>query len=159
MIVTNEIRLQINDLYDECLENFDQFHRKIDLFEISESITSRIKEKTNIDLYGFWVCIDNFGIIHTLENHGNPVSEAKRGQIAVEKEDFITMVEVCLNPDDVKFIGNSKHTQKPLLQFEKRIENKIFVVKEVRIVTSTKKKKKNRLVFHTMYKIKATNKN
>jgi phage-Barnase-EndoU-ColicinE5/D-RelE like nuclease3 len=68
------------------------------------------------------------------------------------------MVEVCLNPDDVKFIGNSKHTQKPLLQFEKRIENKIFVVKEVRIVTSTKKKK-NRLVFHTMYKIKATNKN
>jgi hypothetical protein len=53
MIVTNEIRLQINNLYDECLENFDQFHRKIDLFEISESLANRIKEKTNIDLYGF----------------------------------------------------------------------------------------------------------
>jgi phage-Barnase-EndoU-ColicinE5/D-RelE like nuclease3 len=154
MMMTEELRKQINDLYDECLENFEQFHRKIDLFEISESLANRIKENTDVDLFGFWVCIDNFGIIHTLENHGNPVSEAKRGQIAVEKEDFITMVEVCLNPDDIKLIGNSKHTQKPLMQFEKRIENKIFVVKEVRIVTSTKKKKKNRLFFIQCIKLK-----
>ena len=67
------------------------------------------------------------------------------------------MIEVCLYPDEIKFVGNSKHTQKPLLQFEKKIENKIFVVKEVRIVTSKKKNKLNRLVFHTMYKIKAIN--
>lgn len=157
MTVSNELRKQINDLYDECLENFEQFHRKIDLFEIPELLASRIKEKTAIDLLGFWICIDNFGILHTLENHGNPVSEAKRGQVAVEKEDFITMIEVCLYPDEIKFVGNSKHTQKPLLQFEKKIENKIFVVKEVRIVTSKKKNKLNRLVFHTMYKIKAIN--
>jgi phage-Barnase-EndoU-ColicinE5/D-RelE like nuclease3 len=157
MIISEELRNQINELYDECLENFEQFHKKIDLFVITDALAEKIKEKTTIDLKGFWVCIDNFGILHTLENHGNPVSEAKRGQIAVEKEDFITMIEVCLNPDEVKHIGISKHTQKPLLQFEKKIENKIFVVKEVRIVTSTKKKKLNRLVFHTMYKIKATN--
>lgn len=157
MAVSNELRKQINDLYDECLENFEQFHKKIDLFEIPKLLASRIKEKTTIDLLGFWICIDNFGILHTLENHGNPVSEAKRGQIAVEKEDFITMIEVCLYPDEIKFVGNSKHTQKPLLQFEKKIENKIFVVKEVRIVTSKKKNKLNRLVFHTMYKIKAIN--
>ncbi len=157
MTVSNELRQQINELYDECLENFNQFHRKIDLFEIPDLLAFRIKEKTAIDLLGFWICIDNFGILHTLENHGNPVSEAKRGQLAVEKEDFITMIEVCLYPDEIKFVGNSKHTQKPLLQFEKKIENKIFVVKEVRIVTSKKKNKLNRLVFHTMYKIKAIN--
>lgn len=157
MSISKDLQDQINNLYDQCLENFEQFHIKIDLFEISEALALKIKEKTNLDLFGFWVCIDNFGVLHTLENHGNPISEARRGQIAVEKEDFVTMVDVCLNPDDIKFIGNSKHTQKPLLQFEKKIENKIFVVKEVRIITSTKKNKLNRLVFHTMYKIKASN--
>ena len=157
MSISEELRNQINDLYDECLENFEQFHRKIDLFQISENLALIIKEKTNINLIGFWVCIDNFGILHTLENHGNPLSEAKRGQIAVEKEDFITMIEVCLYPDEIKFIGNTKHTQKPMLQFEKKIENKIFVVKEIRVVTSAKKNKLSRLIFHTMYKIKASN--
>ena len=39
-----------------------------------------------------------------------------------------------------------------LAEFEKIIENKLFVIKEVRIVTCTKKNKVNRLVFHTMYK-------
>ena len=87
---------------------------------------------------------------------GSPVSEAKRGQIAVEKEDFITMIEVCLNADTIKNIGVSKHSQNPILQFEKRINDRVFVVKEVRLITSKKKNKLNRLVFHTMYKIKAT---
>lgn len=144
-------------MYDECLENLEQFHKKIDLFQISETLAKTIKKKAAIDIEDYWVCIDNYGIIHTLENHGNPISEAKRGQIAVEKEDFLKMIEVCLNPDEVKLIGNTKHTQKQLLQFEKIIDNKLFVIKEVRIVTSKKKNKLNRLVFHTMYKIKATN--
>jgi hypothetical protein len=157
MIDLDKLRKEISDLYDECLENLEQFHKKIDLFQISETLANTIKEKTDIDLENYWICIDNYGIIHTLENHGNPISEAKRGQIAVEKDDFLKMIEVCLNPDTVKCIGNTKHTKKPLLQFEKIIENKLFVIKEVRIVTSTKKNKVNRLVFHTMYKIKATN--
>jgi hypothetical protein len=157
MIDLDRLRKEISDLYDECLENLEQFHKKIDLFQISGTLAKIIKEKTDIDVENYWICIDNYGIIHTLENHGNPISEAKRGQIAVEKNDFIKMIEVCLEPDTIKCIGNTKHTKKPLLQFEKIIENKLFVIKEVRIVTSTKKNKLNRLVFHTMYKIKATN--
>ncbi len=154
--MTEHLRNQINDLYDECLNNFEPFHKKLDLFEIPDTLVSRILTETNLDLSGFWICIDNFGIIHTLEKHGSPVSEAKRGQIAVEKEDFITMIEVCLNADTIKNIGVSKHSQNPILQFEKRINDRVFVVKEVRLITSKKKNKLNRLVFHTMYKIKAT---
>ena len=154
--MTEHLRNQINDLYDECLNNFEPFHKKLDLFEIPDTLVSRILTETNLDLSGFWICIDNFGIIHTLEKHGSPVSEAKRGQVAVEKEDFITMIEVCLNADTIKNIGVSKHSQNPILQFEKRINDRVFVVKEVRLITSKKKNKLNRLVFHTMYKIKAT---
>lgn len=52
-----------------------------------------IKDATQIDVSNHWVCIDNFGILHTLEEHGNPISEAKRGQIAIEKADFLTMLD------------------------------------------------------------------
>jgi hypothetical protein len=68
------------------------------------------------------------------------------------------MLEVCLNPDKIKYSEAKNGTQK-FLQFENKIENKIYVVKEIRTVTSIKKNKINRLMFHTMYKIKATNKN
>ena len=47
--------------------------------------------------------------------------------------------------------------QEHQIQFEKVIENKKIVVKEIRTVTSTKKKKVSRLVFQTMYKFKKPN--
>lgn len=126
------------------------------MFVIPENLATEIKFKTNIDVFGHYLTIDNFGILHSLEEHGNPVVEAKRGQIAIEKEDYIKMLEVFLEPDEISIIGFTKHTKLPLLQFVKKIEDKIYVIKEVRTITSKKKSKISRLVFHTMYKIKAT---
>ena len=153
--INEEIKQKIYDLYEEYLNNLGQFHRKLDLFLIPTELVKKIKQSTNIDVSEHWVCIDNFGILHTLEEHGNPISEAKRGQIAIEKQDFIKMLEVFLCPDEIKMIGEASHTKKPLLQFVKQIYDKIYVVKELRSITSKKKNKLNRLVFHTMYKIKA----
>ncbi len=115
----DDLRAEINDLYDECLNNFEPFHRKLDLLEIPESLVTRIFIETNLDLSGFWINIDNFGIMHTLEKHGRPISEAKRGQVAVEKEVFVTMIDVCLNADSIKNIGVSNHSKNPILQFKK----------------------------------------
>ena len=154
--ITEEIKQQIYDLYDECLENLSQFHRKVDLFVIPAELAAIILKETNIDVAGYWVCIDNYGIMHALEEHGNPISEAKRGQIALEREDFIKMLDMFLNPDEIITIGTTRHTQKSLLQFIRKIDDKIYVVKEVRSVTSKKKNKLSRLVFYTMYKIIAT---
>lgn len=157
MQIEEEIKHEIYDLYDECLENLDQFHRKLDLFIIPAELAQRIKDTTDLDVANHWVCIDNYGILHTLEQHGNPISEAKRGQVAIEKEDFFKMLEVFLSPDEIVLVGKTSHTQKPILQFIRQIEDKVYVVKEVRTITSKKKNKLSRLVFHTMYKIKATN--
>lgn len=155
-IITDDLCTMINDLFDECLNIQKPFHRKVDLFIIPETLATRILKSTNINVFNHTVCMDNYGIIHTLEEHGNPISEAKRGQIAIVKEDFITMVDVFLNPDEIVEVGVTKHTQKPLLQFIRKIDEKIYVVQEVRTITSQKKHKVSRLVFHTMYKIKAT---
>lgn len=90
--ITEEIKLKIYELYEECINSIEPFHRKLDLFIVPENLAKKIFDETNIDVSGHWVCIDNFGVTHALEHHGNPVSEGKRGQIAVIKEDFIKML-------------------------------------------------------------------
>jgi len=152
ILIDNEIRQKIYELYDDCISSIEPFHRKLDLFIVPDNLAERIKEATEMDVSGHWVCLDNYGVTHALEHHGNPVSEGKRGQVAVEKEDFITMLEVFLQPDEIQTVGTSRQTRLPMLQFVKTIDNKVFVVKEVRTVTSKKKNKVSRLVFHTMYK-------
>lgn len=152
ILIDNEIRQKIYELYDDCISSLEPFHRKLDLFIVPDNLAERIKDATEMDVSGHWVCLDNYGVTHALEHHGNPVSEGKRGQIAVEKEDFITMLEVFLQPDEIQTVGTSRQTRLPMLQFVKTIDNQVFVVKEVRTVTSKKKNKVSRLVFHTMYK-------
>ena len=73
----------------------------------------------------------------------------------MDREDFVLFLDVFLNPDEIKMVGKTRQTNLPLLQFVKTIESKTFVVKEVRNITSSRKKKLSRLIFHTMYKIKA----
>jgi hypothetical protein len=150
----DKIREDIYALYDACILNSTPFHQKLDLFIVPEKVVQTILDATGIDVSGHWVCIDNYGILHALEEHGNILSEAKRGQVALTKEDFVLYLDVFLNPDSVKSIGITKRTMLPLLQFEKWVEDKKIVVKEVRTITSTKKNKVSRLVFHTMYKIR-----
>jgi hypothetical protein len=152
------LREAIFTLFDECLESTAPFHKKLDLFIAPEALVEKILLATGINVENHWVCIDNFGILHTLEQHGSLLSEAKRGQIAVEKEDFIRFLDVFLNPDKIELVGITKRTNLPLIQFVKTIGDKIFVVKEVRTISSLRKKKVSRIVFHTMYKIKATKK-
>lgn len=150
-----QIKTDIYALYEECLEITVPFHRKLDLFVVPEGLAQKVLDATGLDVSDHWVCIDNFGIIHTLEQHGNPLSEAKRGQISIEKEDFIRFIEVLLDPDEIMAVGVTKRTNLPLIQFVKVLEDKKFVVKEVRTVTSLKKQKLSRIVFHTMYKTRA----
>ena len=153
-----QIRSDIYALYDECLEKTHPFHRKLDLFIVPNNLVEKILATTGINVSGHWVCIDNFGIIHTLEEHSNHMTEAKRGQVAVEKEDFSLFLDVFLEPDVIKLAGMTKRTNLPLIQFEKWIDNRNIVVKEVRTITSKKKNKVSRLVFHTMYKIRKSSK-
>jgi len=152
-----EIKDKINALYDACLERNNPFHQKLEVGVVPEDLAVLVLKTTNIDISNHIITIDNYGIIHTLQQHSNPITESKRGQVAIERDDFIKWLQVVLQPDEVKYIGETKRTNLPLLQFEKVIENKKIVVKEVRTIQSTKKKKVSRLVFHTMYKFKKPN--
>jgi hypothetical protein len=151
------ITAQIIALYEKCLDTTEPFHTKIDVCIVPDYLAKLVLEVINIDIANYMITIDNYGISHTLLQHGNPISEAKRGQVAIEKEDFIKWIEVVLQPDKIVLLHNTKRSNLPQIQFEKIIENKKIVVKEIRTVTSSKKKKVNRLVFQTMYKFKKPN--
>ncbi len=148
-----KIKIDIYNLHDKRLELKNLPERKRDLFMVPKKIIELVIQTTGVDLYGYKVSIDKDEIIHTLKKHGDPIVEAKRGQIAVEREDFIRFLDVLLDPHEVtKSVTNTLHTNKPCLQFEKTIDYKTIVTLEIRTVTSTKKKKLSTLAFKTMYK-------
>ena len=84
--ITNEIKQKIYDLYDECIESSEPFHRKLDLFVIPDTLAQKIMNETNIDVKGHWICIDNYGITHALEHHGKATSEAKGGKLLLKRQ-------------------------------------------------------------------------
>ena len=57
--------------------------RKITLDLGTVKNVERIREKTGFDLTGFTRLIDNYGVRHTLGNHGDASKETSRGQLAV----------------------------------------------------------------------------
>lgn len=79
---------------------------------IDTELEIKYKEKINddelkIDIIGYKKIIDTHSIKHILNRHGNAVSEAKCGQIAVEKEDF-PLIPIISCPDNIISIEKSK---------------------------------------------------
>ena len=69
---------------------------------------SFILEKTGLNVAGFERVLDNYGVRHTIKQHGNPSKEAKRGQIAVTVEDFEMIMLMTSQPDNVFADGKNK---------------------------------------------------
>lgn len=82
----------IEQLYDRCLNDTSNFHEMVDLFVIPDELAKLVLAQTGIDVSGHMVSIDNYSIRHTLAQHGNPISESLRGQIAIQREDFVTLL-------------------------------------------------------------------
>ena len=142
---------QIEKLYEFALNNPRNEYQIVDIFQVEAELSLRIQKATGIIVEGFFVSIDNYSITHTLLRHGNPVKEAKHGQIAITKSDFLKLIDLLNNPDtirlDIKTHRNS--VVKETLIFSKEYEHCYVVAKEVRRVS--KKGKVNRLVLQTMY--------
>jgi hypothetical protein len=73
-----EIKQKIYDLYDECLDNFGQFHRKLDLFIILAELLQRIKIVPYLDVSDHWACNDNYGF-YTHSNNTEILFQKLRG--------------------------------------------------------------------------------
>ena len=69
---------------------------------------SLILEKTGLNVAGFTRVLDNYGVRHTIKQHGNAAKESRRGQIAVTLGDFEKIVLITSQPDNIFADGKNK---------------------------------------------------
>ncbi len=149
---------KIRNLFDfAILDKLSELHI-VDIGTIDVSVAQRIREQTGLNLQDYVVCIDTFSIKHIMKNHGNPFTEAQRGQVAVTKEDFCKIGQIINDFDTVLYDTRSSKKSKEVISeslvFSKEIENQYVVVKEIRSVV--KRGKQNRLVLQSMWIHKKT---
>jgi valyl-tRNA synthetase len=113
---------------------------KLDIGEIQ-----LLKLKTNLDFTGYSRIIDKSGINHAIKQHGNEIKEKARGQVAINKNDFVLIPDI-VKSENVIYAGKSKIGMDCIL-YEAYFEDIIFYVEEVR--TGRKQ-----LCLQTMYKRK-----
>ncbi|MCM1322191.1 MAG: hypothetical protein NC041_06990 [Bacteroides sp.] len=75
---------------------------KLDLGKVADWQVEEAKE-AGIDLSGYKHEITNQFIAHVVKNHGNAISEAARGNVAITKDDLKKLGEVISNPDRVVY--------------------------------------------------------
>ena len=101
------------------------------IFEINEDVKILLKSELNKDCSEYRFQIDIYAIKHIFKEHGNVKKEDSRGQIAVQDNDILLLVDVLQEPDLVFSSGNNK-LGKETITFVKMIEDKYVVVQEVR---------------------------
>ena len=106
-----------------------------------------ILQKTGLDVTGFTRVLDNYGVRHTIKQHGNARQESKRGQIAVTLEDFGKILAITSQPDDV-FADDKNKIGRDVIVYVKVIDGVGYRhVEEVRgkrrlVATDSLRKKK-----------------
>ena len=151
----DELKRKIEELYDFALNNPKNELKIVEITRIEKELAEAIQLKTGIDLSDFVIAIDNYGIKHTIERHGNSKKEARLGQVAILKSDFILIEKIVRKADTIKYDPRQKTPKSVVIEtfiFEKEIDDVYYVVKDVRRVK--KREKQNTLVFQTMYKKK-----
>ena len=99
----------------------------IDIGPVSDAVATRIKEDTGLDVSGYTHSLDESGVRHIFNQHGDEETEQERGQVAVTEEDFARLREVVAEPDSIR-PGNDANT----VIFAKKFGNTWHYVQEVR---------------------------
>lgn len=101
------------------------------LGEIRPEMATFLSEQSGISLNNYKFSVDVYAIRHIIKNHSQSEIETPKGQIAITDGDFELIIDILENPDLVFYDGKNK-LGKDVFQFQKLIENKYVVIKEVR---------------------------
>jgi hypothetical protein len=96
-------------------------------------------------LEGYRFVLDDSGVAHVRKNHGDPVVEASRGQIAVTDDDLFRLRELLALPDRVVIGGVDKERLPTLLFVAAGVDGSTLIVEQVR-------RRRRELVLKTMWK-------
>ncbi len=100
-MLNQDLVKELNDLYEFALQDTESALKIVDIGLVDEALAQRIQENTGLNLLGFRISVDTFSIKHIMKQHGNPFTEAQRGQIAVEKSDFFMILDMVQQADQI----------------------------------------------------------
>ena len=106
-----------------------------DVVQVPEQQAAFILQTFGISVEGYFHILDNYALRHVQIRHGNPQIEISRGQIPVQREDFLLIPTLILEPDALEYeFARTKHT----LIYQKIIGGQLYLyAAEIR---STKRK-------------------
>ena len=90
-----------------------------------------VKAATGMDLNGYNAIMTSDKIRHMVKNHGDPVSEGKRGQIALTPDLIARIPDILSEPDRVVPSEKTDSRGLPILIFEKNIGDHYVAVQAV----------------------------
>ncbi|CAN5674822.1 hypothetical protein BH09BAC4_BH09BAC4_12500 [soil metagenome] len=121
----------LSDFIAESLKQPVPQNKQIVLGPVPETIVQRLFIESGINLTGFEFTVDIYAIRHIIKSHGNVQKEDARGQKAITAEDFSLIYEVITEPDVIFFDGKNR-IGRDVIQFQKRIDDRYIILKEVR---------------------------
>ncbi len=137
---------QILLFIEHALADISEVHLKLEIERLPENETQLFQKLTGKDLSGFVRTIDKFAVRHVFKNHGELEKERLRGQIPIEKSDFL-LIKITVNQHDLVFSEINK-LGNIIFHFEKDFEDfRLIYVEEVR-------NKRREIALQTLYKQK-----
>lgn len=122
---------EIQNLIEFMKNTQENQNQVVIIGKIPENLVKVLSEESDRDLSNYYFSIDAYAIKHILKNHQNQSKEHNRGQEVITEQDLELLPEILENPDIVFYDGKNK-LGKDCFQFQKSIENKFIVIKEVR---------------------------
>jgi hypothetical protein len=92
----------------------------IEIGMVDSPFAKMIEEQTKINVEGYVITIDGYGILHALKRHGN---EPNENQVSLSEEDFLLIEQIVFEADSIEDVSRY---EKNALQFSKLIENEYF---------------------------------
>ena len=96
--------------------------------KVSQNLSDDIRKATGQDVSGYNVAIRSDEIRHTFTQHGNPQTEALRGQLAVDDSLMAELPKVFNNPDEILLLSKKDYAGRTAFELRKRINGYAIAV-------------------------------
>ena len=101
------------------------------LGKVPESAAQLVMQETGINIDGMGVMMNGVDVRHIIKEHGDPIMEPARGQVAVTVEAIARIPEVIAQPDTVYLSDTNDAKGRRAIVFEKRFGDTYITVQGV----------------------------
>jgi hypothetical protein len=147
------MKKEIRELVEYALSDIDNKNKALEIGIVNKKQSQIIKENIGLETYGCKRFLDTSAIKHILSKHGSIKTEEKRGQIAINIDDFEQIPFYISNADSIEYVGKNRLKQ-DVFKYTTNEENQIIIIESVVL-----NKYGNKIYIETMYKKKKSNDN